>query len=373
MSVGWSPEILLVPTVWPCTFDLTDQTIPTQTISYSYSWSELGRRLGDAICTTNPDVVVGFANRGAPLALRYLYRRGKFSGHYLDLIQSDIPSEYARVRSNSDFASAVGGVSDGCVQRARREIPELEERVFRVYYPVPCASTPPANGAGEGPIRLAYLGIVRHHEKRALDFIPLVSELLARKVDFELTIIGDGTERQQLQQALFGMPGAEARVRFLGMLPNAEALQVLSQQDVLLLVSEVEGQPIAMLEAMALGVVPVVSDLAGLREVIVAGENGFLVPISATTEFASKIEYLAKTTEARAKMASAAWRTVFADHEMKTAVGRFAELLETVRGLPLPDRRCLAPDRYPDSAMDRFRVPHHVQALKRRLMKQVVF
>jgi colanic acid/amylovoran biosynthesis glycosyltransferase len=362
-----------MPTVWPCTFDLTDGTIPTNAISHCYSWSELGRRLGSAIYTSNPDVVVGFASRGAPLALRHLYRRGKFTGRYLDLIQSDIPSEYARVRSNSDFASALGGVSQGCVQRARREIPELEGRVFRVHYPVPCGSTPPVKDVGDGSIRLAYLGIVRHHEKRALDFIPLVSELLARKVDFELTIIGDGSERKQLQQALFAMPGAARRVRFLGMLPNAEALQVLSQQHVLLLLSEVEGQPIAMLEAMALGVVPVVSDLAGLREVIVAGENGFLVPVGATTEFASKIEHLARSTEVRCKMALAAWKTVFTNHEMKTAVGRFADLLETVRGLPLPDRRGLAQDRYPDSAMNRFRVPHYVQALKRRLMKQVVF
>ena len=373
-SVAWSPEILLVPSLWPCTFDLTDQTIPTQTISYSYNWSELGRRLGDAIYTTNPDVVVGFANRGAPLAMRHLYRRGKFTGHYLDLIQSDIPSEYARVRSNSDFASAVGAVSEGCVQRARREIPELEGRVYRVYYPVPCPSTPPAKkDAGEGPIRLAYLGIVRHHEKRALDFIPLVSELLARKVDFELTIIGDGSERQQLQRALFAMPGAAPRVRFLGMLANPEALEVLSHQHVLLLVSEVEGQPIAMLEAMALGVVPVVSDLAGLREIIVAGENGFLAPFGATTEFACKIDHLARSPEVRSKMALAAWKTVFANHKMKTAIGKFAETLETVCGLPLPDRRRLAPDTYPGNAMNRYRIPHYIQGLKRRLMKQVVF
>lgn len=305
--------------------------------------------------------------------MRRLYRAGRFSARFLELIQSDLPSEYVRVRANSDFASAVGCVSEACIQAAIRDIRQLKERVFRVYYPVPCESAPPEVATDGHRVRLAYLGTVMQQYKRVLDFIPLVTALLERNVDFELTIIGDGPERHQLEQSIRSIPGASTRVRFLGLLPNREALQVLSRQDVLLLLSEVEGQPIAMLEAMALGVVPVVSDLAGLREIIVAGENGFLVPVGATTDFASKIEHLARSTELRCKMAVAAWKTVFANHEMKTAVGRFADLLETVRGLPLPDRRCLAPDTYPDNAMNRYRIPHYIQGIKRRLMRQVVF
>ena len=359
--------------MWPCRFDLTDQTLPTEAIPRSYSWPELGRRLAAAICRFAPDVVVGFAIRSAPLALRHLYRSGKFSARFLDMIQSDIPSEYARVRANSDFASGVAGVSEGCVQRACREIPELQGRIFRLYYPVPCSSTPPSLDLRGGRIRLAYLGLVRHHEKRVLDFIPLVSELLARKVDFELTIIGDGTERQQLEQALLGLPGTPTRVRFLGMLSNPEALRALSCQHALLLLSDVEGQPIAMLEAMALGVVPVVSDLPGLREIIVSGKTGFLAPVGATVAFASHIEHLARHSEIRAEMALAAWRQVCNNHETRTAVGRFAELLEIVRRLPSPNTKTLAKDTYLDSAMNRHRIPQPIQGLKRRFMRQVIF
>jgi glycosyltransferase involved in cell wall biosynthesis len=352
---------------------LDNQEVRTRAISYSYTWAQLGKRLALHIAESKPDVVVGFAIRGAPRAMRRLYGSGGFGGHYLDLIQSDIPSEYVRVRANSDFAAGVGCVSDGCLQKARKEIPELGEHVFRVYYPVPCPSVQPAGVADVGRIKLAYLGMVRHREKRALDLIPLVRELLARKVDFELTIIGDGTERRQLEEGLLAIPGAGERVRFLGMLPNAEALKVLSQQHVLLLVSEVEGQPIAMLEAMALGVIPVVSDLAGMREILVPGQTGFLAPVGSTADFASHIEYLARNPGVRSEMGVAAWRKISHDHEMKTAVGRFAELLETVRHLPLPDLKSLAPEKYPDGTMNRYRVPHSIQALKRRLMRQIVF
>jgi glycosyltransferase involved in cell wall biosynthesis len=369
----WRAEILIVPSPLACTFDLS-QVVPTQVVSHSYSWPQLEKRLAVAINKSNPDVVVGFPIHGAPVAMRRLYRSGNFSGRFLDLIQSDLLSEYARVRANSDFASAVGCVSEACLQGALREITQLRGRMYRVYYPVPCASSPPELAASGGHrIRLAYLGSVMQQYKRVLDFIPLVSELLARNVDFELTIIGDGNERQHLGQRLRSIPGAASRVRFLGMLPNADALEELSRQHVLLLVSDVEGQAIAMLEAMALGVIPVVSDLSGLREIIAPGENGFLAPVGATAVFASHIEHLARNPEIRARIGLAAWRKVSHDHEMKTAIGRFADVLETVRQLPLPDPKSLAPNTYPEGAMNQFRIPHYIQGLKRRLMKQVVF
>jgi glycogen synthase len=128
-----------------------------------------------------------------------------------------------------------------------------------------------------------------------------------------------------------------------------------------------------MLEAMALGVIPVVSDLTGLREIIVSGQNGFLAPVGATAVFASHIEYLAQNPGIRAAIGLAAWRKVSNDYEMKTAVARFAELLEIVRQLPLPHPKSLARDTYPDGAMNRYRIPQFVQGMKRRLMKQVVF
>ena len=41
--------------------------------------------------------------------------------------------------------------------------------------------------------------------------------------------------------------------------------------------SDYEGNCMAMLEAMAHGVVPVVTDVSGVRDVVVHGENGFIV------------------------------------------------------------------------------------------------
>lgn len=370
---GWSPRIVLAPSPWPCEFDLGDRALPAEVVPWSYSFGQLGNHFARAVASFAPDVVVGFAIRGAPLAMRRLYRGGSCAARFLDTIQSDLASEYRRVRGNADFLTAVGAVSEGAVQRARDEIPEAGDRVFRIYYPVPCADAPPAVRAEGGPIRLVYLGLVRHHEKRVLDLIPLVGVLLARGVDFELTIIGEGSERAELERGLLALPGATQRIHFTGMLPNPQALQVLSRHHVLLLLSEVEGQPIALLEAMALRLVPVVTDLPALREVVVHGENGFLAPVAATAAFASHIATLAAHPELREQITLASWRHVRENHEIRNAVRRFAELLETVRKMPLPNPRRLAKDNYPDNAMTRWRVPQSLQAIKRRCMGQVVF
>jgi glycosyltransferase involved in cell wall biosynthesis len=372
-ELGWLPKILLAPSPWPCQFELNDKTVPVEVLPRSYSWSQLGRHFARAIASFAPDVVVGFAIRGAPLAMRYLYRRGSCGARFLDTIHSDLASEYVRVRANADILAALGAVSESSVQRARREIPEISDRVYRIYCPVPCGSVPPAVQAQSGPIRLVYLGIVRQHEKRVLDLIPLVSELLNRNIDFELTIIGDGSERVQLERGLFALPGAAPRIRLMGMLPNTEALDVLSRQHVLLLLSEVEGQPFALLEAMALRVIPVVADLPALREVVVHGRNGFLAPIAAIGVFASHIATLAAHPEIREQMTLAGWGCVRQNHEIHNAVRRFAELLETIRIMPLTDAKRIGRETYPDSCMTRWRVPQGLQAVKRRCLQQVVF
>ncbi len=369
---GWSPKVLLAPSSFPCKFDPNEKSLPVQLLPRAYSWTQLGGHFARAIARFAPDVVIGFAIRGAPLGMRHLYRRGACTARFLDTVQSDLASEYERVRGNADFLAAVGAVSEGSVRRAQSKIPAIADRVFRIYYPVPCADNPPTVRAESGPIRLAYLGIVRHHEKRVLDLILLVSELLGRGVDFELTVIGDGSERAQLERELLALPGAARRIRFTGMMPNPEALQVLSRQHVLLLLSEVEGQPIALLEAMALRLVPVVTDLAPLREVVVHGKNGFLAPVAATSSFASHIAELAANPGLRDQMTLAAWQYVRENHAIRIAVGRFAELLDSVRKLPLPDPRKLAKDNHSDNRMTRWGVPESLQAVKRRCMGEIV-
>jgi glycosyltransferase involved in cell wall biosynthesis len=171
---------------------------------------------------------------------------------------------------------------------------------------------------------------------------------------------------------LLGLNGGADRVSFLGQLSNQKALEVLREQDVLVLLSEAEGQPFVLLEAMISGVVPVVTDLPGTREVIADGKSGFLVGLGDLAGFASILANLARNRTQLAVMGEAASSTVRGKHAMRAAVGSFADLLATVSQMALPDEAGRAGFVYPGRRMQAWGVPQPLQGLKRRLLGQQV-
>jgi glycosyltransferase involved in cell wall biosynthesis len=92
---------------------------------------------------------------------------------------------------------------------------------------------------------------------------------------FELELVGDGPDLAELQ-ALHGELGLDGRVRFAG--GRDDVPDLLARSAVFVLSSRSEGLPISVLEAMAAGLPVVASDVGGLREQVVDGETGYLVP-----------------------------------------------------------------------------------------------
>jgi len=360
---GSQPSAAFLSEPWPC---------EVETTGASYSWEQLGRKTARILLDFCPEPVVGMAGLGACMAIRHLYSTGNSDIRMLDTVQLDVPFEYQRIRNTALMSTAVAAVSDACVARIKREIPQLADRAFRIWLPVPSCSGTPARSAADGRLRIAYVGRLAQWQKRILDFVPLAKELVSRGLDFSLTFVGEGPERGELERALTAMDGCAGRVSFLGQLSNEKALEVLREQDVLVLLSEAEGQPFVLLEAMISGVVPVVTDLPGTRELIVDGKTGFLVRPGDFAGFASISANLAGNRTQLANVAAAASRAVREKHEMRAAVGAFAELLATVSQMEPPDERVRAGFAYPGNRMQAWGVPQPLQGLKRRLLGQQV-
>lgn len=143
------------------------------------------------------------------------------------------------------------------------------------------------------PLRLVYAGRLVQEQKRVLDFIPLVAALLERQVDFELTLIGAGRESAELQRGFDALPHG-GRVRIRPAVPWDAMPEVWSHCDVFVLLSDYEGTSSSMLEAMAQGCVPVVTESSsGVRGVIQHGHSGFIVPVGAMDMMAGQIATLA--------------------------------------------------------------------------------
>ena len=110
--------------------------------------------------------------------------------------------------------------------------------------------------------------------------IQAVAHLRSEGVDVECDIAGDGEERAALE-SLTRELALEDRVRFHGYVQPAQAERLLASGDVYVSTSETDGLSVSLLEALALGVVPVLADIPANRGWIEDGVSGVLVDHSA--------------------------------------------------------------------------------------------
>jgi glycosyltransferase involved in cell wall biosynthesis len=119
----------------------------------------------------------------------------------------------------------------------------------------------------------------------ALDAFAAVREALP---DAALTIAGDGAERERLRlRADTGT--AASRIRFVGGVDHAHMPALLREHHIYVATTPVDTTSVSLLEAMAVGLFPIVTDIPANREWITDGENGRLVPPEEATKLAVAI------------------------------------------------------------------------------------
>jgi glycosyltransferase involved in cell wall biosynthesis len=242
----------------------------------------------------------------------------------LGVIQSDDPGPYQMARAYAPWLDGMVGVSEKIRQSlsadAQYKNIRIESIPYGIHFAGPAARTPRDPAA---PLRLIYLGRMIETQKRISRLIELAKVLAAHKVKCEVTFVGIGPDLDRGKQELRGMEN----IRFLGELPNREVAGILRSQDVFVLLSDFEGLPLSLLEAMGEGVVPVVSDLeSGMREVVTA-EIGFRVPVGDVAAAADAVMTLATFPARLSAMSAAAIRLA---RERYSAVGmadRYAGLI----------------------------------------------
>jgi colanic acid/amylovoran biosynthesis glycosyltransferase len=193
------------------------------------------------------------------------------------MIQADAKGFYDGARIYGQFVDAIIGVSPE-IQRSVSTMPEFRHarHLFLPYgVPIPDKWTPRRLQPG-APLRFLYLGRLLRGQKRVHIFPEILKDLTQSGIPFVWTIIGDGPEFRFLQETL--KPNRPAQeVRVLPGVPNEAVPEIMAQNDVFLLASDCEGLPLSLLEAMAGGLVPVISDLESGVRTIVENDAGIRV------------------------------------------------------------------------------------------------
>lgn len=143
----------------------------------------------------------------------------------------------------------------------------------------------------------------------------------------DLAIVGDGPLRAELD-IMVARLGLGEVVTFLGRLPEAETLAAIAGSDALVLPSFMEGLPIVLMEAMALGKPVIATRVAGIPELVRDGENGLLFTPSDWAALADKIAALAADDALRQRFGSAGKETIAAEFDIRQSAARLLRLFD---------------------------------------------
>jgi glycosyltransferase involved in cell wall biosynthesis len=115
--------------------------------------------------------------------------------------------------------------------------------------------------------------------------IPIV---LQEEPNTKFFIAGDGPEKDRLEREAKRL-SIDSFIQFLGRIPHERMADLLAQADIYVSTSLHDGTSVSLLEAMACGAFPVVTDIPSNREWITDGENGFLVHADEEKYLANRI------------------------------------------------------------------------------------
>ncbi len=181
------------------------------------------------------------------------------------------------------------------------------ERIETIYNGVDLSRfRPPTTGASDqGPVimTIGHLSPIKGQR----DLLEALPEVLRAHPAATLVLVGDGPMRGELVRSTARL-GVERHVRFLGTRTDVERL--LPTADLVVVPSRSEGFSNALLEAMAAGAAIIATNVGGNPEAIRHGENGWLVPARDPAALATAVRALLADPALRARLGTAARRTV---------------------------------------------------------------
>jgi glycosyltransferase involved in cell wall biosynthesis len=156
-------------------------------------------------------------------------------------------------------------------------------------------------------------------EKAHSGLLMAFAELVGRGVDAELVLVGEGTERASIER-MIGELNLKDRVTLRGHLGEQDTLAEIASADVFALASFMEGLPVVLIEAMALGVPAVASRLVGIPELIDDGREGLLFRPTDWSDLADKMHLLLTDAALCERLAAAAKAKIGNEFTIEKAV-----------------------------------------------------
>jgi glycosyltransferase involved in cell wall biosynthesis len=145
-----------------------------------------------------------------------------------------------------------------------------------------------------------------------------------------LVILGDGEQRASLEAQATRL-SLNNRVEFHGMVPNV--VDFLRAADIFVLPSASEGLSVALLEAMASGLVPIATAIGGTTDLIQDGHTGLLVQSGDIAGLNAALRHALSDADWRRSIGASARSFVVAKYDMRVIAARLASVYREVVGV----------------------------------------
>lgn len=172
-------------------------------------------------------------------------------------------------------------------------------------------------------------------EKGVLDLEEIINQVEASGARVNWTIMGNGPYKESIEALFAGRPN----IRFTNPAGNEEVRQIMSQHDIFILPSYLDGLPVAMLEAMSVGLVPVIYQFnEGITKVLSPSE-GIIVPSGNKNEFARSIIELYNNKSGLEQMSANCRKKVEEVYDIELCVKKYTALFSRYKELKKPVRK----------------------------------
>lgn len=168
-------------------------------------------------------------------------------------------------------------------------------------------ASPPAKTSAR-PLQVLTVG--RLVEKKGHDLLLAALAQMPPDLDWRLTVIGSGPEKEKLQHQAKTLAIA-ARLDWLGARSQEEVLAAYRRADLFVLASRIaadgdrDGLPNVLMEAQSQRVAVIATSLPGIEELVLAGETGLLVPPDDSAALAQALMSLLQDEGRRLALAAA--------------------------------------------------------------------
>jgi len=183
------------------------------------------------------------------------------------------------------------------------------------------------------------LSVGRLVEKKGFDTLIRACALLRdRGVRFRCLIYGDGEQRAALEELVAAL-GLGGSVELPGAVLQDDLVEIYRQSTLFALPCQIldngdrDGLPNVLVEAMAMEIPVVSTDVSGIPELVEDGHNGFLIPPRSPEALADRMQTLLADGDLRREFAAAGRARVLSEFSLEANTRRILQLFNATLGL----------------------------------------